>query len=143
MKKELRDEWSAALRSGKYIQGKGCLKGVDMDDQVKHCCLGVACEIFAERAGVKEYNYEGLVYFDKNRGCLPHKLMDFLGLYWNIPTVEFPVSSLNNSGIAKMNDSGIFSFNDIADIIDNDFVLPEHLFVKLDQYKEYINGKYW
>ena len=33
-------EWVAALRSGKYKQGKGALSTED-----RFCCLGVACEI--------------------------------------------------------------------------------------------------
>ncbi len=40
MDKELAMKWVAALRSGKYVQGKSYLKS-----DGKHCCLGVLCEI--------------------------------------------------------------------------------------------------
>ena len=40
MKRELRDRWCAALRSGKYKQGKGHLH-----QGRKFCCLGVLADI--------------------------------------------------------------------------------------------------
>lgn len=45
MKKALRDEWVAALRSGKYEQGTGKLR----TDDDHWCCLGVLSDV----AGVK------------------------------------------------------------------------------------------
>ena len=38
-----RKKWVAALRSGKYKQGKGQLYD-NLDE--KYCCLGVACDLF-------------------------------------------------------------------------------------------------
>jgi len=51
MNKELRDEWVAALRSGKYEQGQDQLK----TSAGEYCCLGVLCEVLGvdlERANV-------------------------------------------------------------------------------------------
>lgn len=45
MKRELRDRWTAALRSGEYAQGAGRLKAVDDKGVAVFCCLGVLCEI--------------------------------------------------------------------------------------------------
>lgn len=39
--KKFKAKWVAALRSGKYKQGKGFL----LDENGKYCCLGVACSI--------------------------------------------------------------------------------------------------
>ena len=41
--KELRKLWVAALRSGKFKQGKGHLHKGD-----EFCCLGVGCEVCRE-----------------------------------------------------------------------------------------------
>lgn len=38
--KEFKDKWIAALRSGKYEQGKSAL-----ESNGKFCCLGVACRV--------------------------------------------------------------------------------------------------
>ena len=40
MKKELKERWVAALRSGDYGQSQGCLQ-----DEYGWCCLGVLCNI--------------------------------------------------------------------------------------------------
>ena len=40
MKKELKERWITALRSGDYVQSQGCLQ-----DQYGWCCLGVLCNI--------------------------------------------------------------------------------------------------
>ena len=45
MKKELRDKWCAALRSGKYKQGEGALKERDWNGKITFCCLGVLREL--------------------------------------------------------------------------------------------------
>ncbi len=40
VKKQLRDKWVKALRSGKYKQGTAWLRKHE-----QHCCLGVLCEV--------------------------------------------------------------------------------------------------
>src|SRR5262245_16282344 len=35
------EAWAWELESGEYRQGKSCLRSVDNDDVVSHCCLGV------------------------------------------------------------------------------------------------------
>lgn len=61
MKKELKERWIAALRSGDYSQSLGCLQ-----DQYGWCCLGVLCNIVDGTQWVEydgddrshEYNYD-------------------------------------------------------------------------------------
>lgn len=66
MVKSFKTRWMKALTSGKYQQGEGELKTEYKDENdegkviktVEYCCLGVAKEIFALRAGrgdTKEY----------------------------------------------------------------------------------------
>lgn len=59
MKKEYADKWIAALRSGKYKQGKHTLCTVE-GKTAKYCCLGVLCHILntpykKEDTGLKSY----------------------------------------------------------------------------------------
>lgn len=44
MNQEIKAKWVAALRSGKYKQGKGCLKTADGT----MCCLGVLSDLFIQ-----------------------------------------------------------------------------------------------
>jgi hypothetical protein len=46
MKKAIKKKWIAALRSGKYKQGRHRLAHAG-----RYCCLGVLCEILALRQG--------------------------------------------------------------------------------------------
>lgn len=41
----LRDQWVAALRSGKYVQGRGALRHQGHDGVDTYCCLGVLCDV--------------------------------------------------------------------------------------------------
>lgn len=41
MEADLKAKWIANLRSGKYAQGRGLLRGLAND----YCCLGVLCDI--------------------------------------------------------------------------------------------------
>lgn len=52
--KEFKEKWIAALRSGEYKQGKGCLD----DSDGRYCCLGVACKIaYAKTLDMHEDGY--------------------------------------------------------------------------------------
>lgn len=50
MKKEIADKWVAALRSGKYKQGRQYLRTFEDN----YCCLGVLCEILGLQARPSE-----------------------------------------------------------------------------------------
>ena len=114
--------WVEALRSGKYTQGMGLLRS--RNDE--YCCLGVACELYAERhpelviAAPREdsdyYTYGG------RSDMLPHAVVVWLGLrdaagsYWQTTPEE--------SALAEDNDNGT-TFAEIADIIERE---PDGLF---------------
>ncbi len=50
MKKELRDKWVAALRSGNYKQGRQKLH-VRLGNDHEYCCLGVLCDVAGVQMG--------------------------------------------------------------------------------------------
>lgn len=48
MNKAIKRKWVAALRSGKYKQGGGELRYERDEGDIRHCCLGVLCEVMGE-----------------------------------------------------------------------------------------------
>ncbi len=131
--------WIDALRSDKYKQGRNRLK---TDDQ--YCCLGVACDLFAEYEGVgkwgiaifdnglrKEFKEKFVVDNSEEVYYLPYQVRDWLGLTDSdgscvltddsddqIPA--FPVS------LSDLNDSSRKTFKEIACIIESK---PQDMFV--------------
>jgi hypothetical protein len=112
-------KWVAALRSGKYKQGKGKLH--DVDD--KYCCLGIACKVAMEN-GVelnKKYNADDLWYtYDGKSTYLPSSVLLWLRLRngrGGCPDYSTDLAAYNDTGI---------TFNQIADIIEREH---EDLFV--------------
>ena len=121
-------KWVAALRSGEYEQGRGCLQMGG-----KFCCLGVACEIYQQNAAEPMpqktttkaghyYDDVEVVAYNNNISCCPLQVMAYMGIdtilgkYW---------SSGNMTSLAAQNDLGS-TFAEIADIIESE---PQGLFV--------------
>ena len=146
MKTYWKRKWIAALRSGKYKQGKSFLKSRAKGGKVySHCCLGVLCEVVRENSAkhaeampITESledcfatDTKRLVtkYSNNHNGeVLPKYVADLvgftdtLGLYAHNPGVH-----LKNGGFAKLsslNDGSRSagrvsrSFQEIADIIE-------------------------
>jgi hypothetical protein len=63
MNKDIKDKWVAALESGDYPQGTGCLKS----ETGAYCCLGVLTEL-AVQAGVVKWHTGKGVYMDNEVG---------------------------------------------------------------------------
>jgi hypothetical protein len=118
--------WVAALRSGKYRQGKGALcRGAD------YCCLGVACDL-AVKAGLPievGIGHDGKTSFGFNVDALPVEVSDWLGLR---DCYEFSVTDdCPYFNLAELNDVGDQSFCDIADFIERhekSLFIPNHLY---------------
>lgn len=111
--------WVAALRSGKYQQGRDYL----CKDN-RYCCLGVACEVLGIGKiidGMGVATYLGDEPNDKDSGWLPRNAKEALGLRTYNGTLGDGATSLT-----LLNDNGA-TFNEIADIIESE---PEGLFVK-------------
>jgi hypothetical protein len=81
---EMLDDWAAALRSGEYEQTR-----VELKQDGKHCCLGVACVVWNLdiKNGYNELEYLGLDTV-------------YQSIFWN------------------MNDTERKTFSEIADYID-------------------------
>lgn len=105
MKKELRDKWVAALRSGEYKQVVGSLKTND-----GYCCLGVLCEVANIEQPGPRLDGRYLFYDSKNmaNGAI---LMDNL-------LMDLGVTSDFNRVFTSMNDNERRSFDYIADYIE-------------------------
>ena len=106
MKKELKERWITALRSGDYSQSQGCLQ-----DKYGWCCLGVLCNIVdgtkwsePDEDGREEHEYDF-----GNEGVLedmpPRQWLENHGL---------PLGLAKE--LAGMNDDGI-QFVEIAEYI--------------------------
>lgn len=109
MPRGLRKKWLAALRSGKYKQGQGCLYN---PDDKSFCCLGVLNHIALKgNVEVVEHEPDDDYYLEKG---------DFLEL----PSREF-CTTFNidmpdhmQESLVTMNDDGRCSFVEIADYIE-------------------------
>lgn len=114
MNKRIKAKWLKALRSGKYKQGTGILRRVDLETaQYKYCCLGV----LADCSGVRWRQF----YTDPNTGKrAPLKELDLL------PRVVAARLGINDPPddietqlrLAKMNDEFGWDFGAIANWIE-------------------------
>lgn len=92
--KKLMRRWIEVLRSRPYKQGQGWLRQVK-DGVEKHCCLGVACELFGNKKSWK-FNEDIEVYsYNENDMFLTKSIADKLGL-----------SANEQKALANMNDEG-------------------------------------
>jgi hypothetical protein len=96
MKRELRDRWVAALRSGEYKQGRDQLR----TPGGSFCCLGVLAETVGARRDGYRYHFEG----DTHSRSL------------DVP--ETLVGGLEQSALIDMNDDAEEPFSVIADWIE-------------------------
>jgi hypothetical protein len=108
MKRELKQKWLDALRSGNYRQGQDCLKQENDRGRVWYCCLGVLAEIAEpemlrkERSSFVFYNHTG---------------------YLRLPSGEWVLLTADTQReLGRMNDDGK-SFAEIADWIEKN--VPE------------------
>jgi hypothetical protein len=108
MPKEFGDKWLAALRSGKYKQGRDLLHNLTTDG---YCCLGVlqmeVCGSVEESAPGKPAAVPTMEWLQKNN-------IQFYHFHYNEPRIN---PDLLSSSAAAMNDSGK-SFYEIADEIE-------------------------
>lgn len=135
MNKVVKEQWLAALRSGKYAQGRGQLKEGWRADYQKpqpinkntqaFCCLGVLCEVHRQMHLNVEWQppkdqFTGERYFDEYEE-LPQEVAEWAELKKAVPVevngVTYPIYMLNDGwleeGIAE------HSFLEIAKIIED------------------------
>lgn len=142
MKRELRDEWTARLRSGKLTQGQGALRDVGFrvceDDEPvdRYCCLGVLCEIGVEQGRLQMSldNDQGVYWTqgvdDRQTMYLPDtwnrqepkldvviEMEELTDAWADLSTDWDGTSSRVDYVLAQANDNG-YSFEQIADLIE-------------------------
>jgi hypothetical protein len=107
MRKVTVKEWSDALRSGEYTQGKTFLQ----DEDGKNCCLGVLCRLadmeFDPELLGGVFKWRGIMF---NNAGVGEVLDELIEDYSNLP-------SRSDYDFSEPNDMGA-TFNEIADYLD-------------------------
>lgn len=109
MKKDLKQKWVGALRSGAYKQGIHYLKSLtgDQDEVYEYCCLGVLLDVAEKKfKPCKEEVYDFTQECDGDIWELSDALLD-----------EFLITEKEQNSLIRMNDSGV-PFGKIANWIE-------------------------
>lgn len=87
------------------------------------CCLGVACAIFAEEAGVKVIKgVSKRIEYDGYDAVLPDAMQRFLELdYTGTLRKNIQIGIKTYTTLASLNDLAGYTFDQIADVIDEQF----------------------
>jgi hypothetical protein len=126
MNEDVKKLWVEAMRSGRFIHGKGRLKGETLiGREVCHCVIGVLCEVYKEtHPDTKlEYNSSG-TNFGFVEGKLPagtkslvsHEVNEWAGI-----SNDFDICLEVNGKSAPLwmvNDRGTMTFPELADLIE-------------------------
>jgi hypothetical protein len=100
-KREDIKRWIRALRSGDYKQGAGRLQSTK-----GFCCLGVACDLFAQNA--PRYPNGALM------GVFPFHGPNFP--FW-VSDIDAEFYHLTNNYLSSLNDIDLLTFDEIADCL--------------------------
>jgi hypothetical protein len=133
MKDQIRKQWTAALRSGKYLQGRNNLA---LDG--RFCCLGVLCALAVDEniTDRSEPPIGSPVRFGGVSAFLPNEVSRWSGLDSFSPQVKYSALDPKHPAVrnvvalmgeipdvvslASLNDQGM-PFSEIADLIDREF----------------------
>lgn len=116
MNKQVAEIWVAALRSDKYKQTNGVLTRIT-EDGMKHCCLGVLCELAVENGVQLEvWDNESNRLYDDAEGMPPKAVTEWAGL----EKYQGQGITVSASKYADMNDAQHKTFMEIADEIERD-----------------------
>jgi len=114
IRRVLKAKWVAALRSGKYKQGRGFLKAKDSEGDWTYCCLGVLCEV----AGLKE-KFVRETDIDLNRVLFEGSYSATVPEIFGIGDYGILNRSVDGAqSLASLNDIRKFTFDMIADVIE-------------------------
>jgi hypothetical protein len=124
MNTEIRDRWLAALRSGAYKEGVGCLYNSETG---AHCVLGVLCELAVQDGVVQRQDGsdgDDSIY-NGHSITLPQEVVEWAGVDHHNPLVQYFDEEEGTvwEAIAEVNDRGI-PFSVIADMIEETFSGP-------------------
>jgi hypothetical protein len=124
MNTEVKARWVAALRSGRYQQGRSALCTITPEGK-KYCCLGVLCE----ELGIPWKPIGGVLHYgqQKRSGTLPPEALILAGLGTSDPFVSYGdrhavcLSELNDGLVERGEKGKGLSFLEIADLIEQKF----------------------
>jgi len=131
MDQEVKKLWIEALLSKKYRQGRDYLRTTDKDGEFHYCCLGVLCDLYAQKVGGRWNDEEYGGFFVDEQGVsnnvvLPQGVVKWAGLSDSCPTVP-KAGFLAGAAISAFNDGfdkdgGLVitphSFEEIAKLIE-------------------------
>ena len=114
MNKSIKKKWLAALRSGKYKQGRGALRSKNNE----YCCLGVLCDIHSRDNNIEwnDNKLDDLKSYLEYRLGLPPKVCQWA----EIDEIGEYLSKKKPRSLAQQNDLGK-TFKQIANIIQKKF----------------------
>ena len=103
MNPEIKQQWTAALRSGEYKQAVAALR-----NENAFCCLGVLCDLHSKATGTawRDNEYGG------REDVLPNLVAEWAGLL-----DANPIPPGETLSLAELNDRGD-TFAQIADLIE-------------------------
>lgn len=117
MNPEIKDLWLKALRSGKYVQGRGTLQ----TSYNSFCCLGVLCDIAVKNKVIpdpKAQRFEYAYGAAMEEGVLPEEVRLWAGLSDNNPSILAGDDRPNQYDLSELNDDREYTFSEIADLIE-------------------------
>jgi len=119
MDKEIKAQWIAALRSGRYRQGY-CFLKAEVDGISHFCCLGVLCELALEAGVVSSEmpDNAGIVNYAEGSYTLPAVVRHWSGIQSSVGS--FRVNGRRGESLATLNDTNRLDFNSIAIVIENE-----------------------
>ena len=128
MNEDIKAQWTTALRSGEYPQGKGTLRTED-----GYCCLGVLCDLAVKAGEIVEpvakprsgINLDEVYYeYDGEPSVLSTPVRNWAGLDMSNPDIPYQESMRDavwrvrgHVSLAELNDND-YTFPQIADLID-------------------------
>jgi hypothetical protein len=120
MTPETFDKWTAALRSGKYKQGKNALQA-----NGRFCCLGVLCEVVGvpsrprlNDTGAIMYDF-GVVSYSMDGEVVSDEYSDYAEPPSNWQGISDNIAShLMSMNDAHENIDEVYTFEEIADYLD-------------------------
>lgn len=123
MKKEIADQWIAALRSGDYRQGQRALRNSDNE----FCCLGVLCNLHAQAHPEIAAQQTNAWFYLGRQGSLADQVQEWAGIrsplgeVWEDgESVIFSVEGIEWYCLSDANDGGC-GFVGIADAIEKNW----------------------
>lgn len=113
-RRELRERWVKALRSGEYKQATGALTQMVGPSELGYCCLGVATDLVFQECDNPFTKLE-LEQSLNESSYLPDRVMQLLGMVTHDGSRIDASSDQDN--LAEENDGGA-SFDQIADMLE-------------------------